>query len=117
MTKHILIYCLIHSHKGFPGGSVVKNHLPTQEAQGGDTGLIPGSGSFPGGGNVNPSNALAWKIPWTEEPRGLQSMGSQRVRHNSANEDTHIRTNICVAENIIPPFLSWFSNAIISEEK
>ena len=30
------------------------------------------------------SSALAWKIPWTEEPRGLQSMGSQRVRHNWA---------------------------------
>ena len=25
---------------------------------------------------------LAWEIPWTEEPGGLQSMGSQRVRHN-----------------------------------
>ena len=25
---------------------------------------------------------LAWKIPWTEEPDGLQSMGSQRVGHN-----------------------------------
>ena len=25
---------------------------------------------------------LAWRIPWTEEPGGLQSMGSQRVRHN-----------------------------------
>ena len=28
------------------------------------------------------SNILAWKISWTEEPGGLQSMGSQRVRHN-----------------------------------
>ena len=28
------------------------------------------------------SNILAWKIPWTEEPSRLQSMGSQRVRHN-----------------------------------
>ena len=28
------------------------------------------------------SNTLAWKIPWTEEPGGLQSMGSLRVRHN-----------------------------------
>ena len=28
------------------------------------------------------SNALAWKIPWMEEPGRLQSMGSQRVRHN-----------------------------------
>ena len=25
---------------------------------------------------------LAWKIPWTEEPGGLQSMGSKRVEHN-----------------------------------
>ena len=29
------------------------------------------------------SSTLAWKIPWTEEPGGLQSMGSQRVRHDS----------------------------------
>ena len=28
------------------------------------------------------SNILAWKIPWTEEPGGLQSMGLQRVGHN-----------------------------------
>ena len=28
------------------------------------------------------SSTLAWKIPWTEEPGGLQSMGSQRVGHN-----------------------------------
>ena len=28
------------------------------------------------------SSTLAWKIPWTEEPGGLQSMGSQKVRHD-----------------------------------
>ena len=28
------------------------------------------------------SNTLAWKIPWMEEPGGLQPMGSQRVRHD-----------------------------------
>ena len=28
------------------------------------------------------SNTLAWKIPWTEEPDRLQSMGSQRVGHD-----------------------------------
>ena len=28
------------------------------------------------------SNTLAWKIPWTEEPGRLQSMGSQRVEHD-----------------------------------
>ena len=28
------------------------------------------------------SSILAWRIPWTEDPSGLQSIGSQRVRHN-----------------------------------
>ena len=28
------------------------------------------------------SSILAWRIPWTEETRGVQSMGSQRVRHD-----------------------------------
>ena len=32
------------------------------------------------------SRILAWDIPWTEAPRGLQSMGSQRVRHDLATE-------------------------------
>ena len=41
-----------------------------------------GSGICPGEGNGNPSSILAWRIPWTEEPGGLQSMESQRVRHN-----------------------------------
>ena len=32
------------------------------------------------------SSILAWKIPWTEEPGGLQSMGSKIVRHNLATK-------------------------------
>ena len=32
------------------------------------------------------SSILAWKVPWTKEPGGLQSMGLQRVRHNLATE-------------------------------
>ena len=50
----------------------------------GDAGLIPGLGRSPGEGNGNPSNMLAWEIPWTKEPGGLQSMGSQRVGHELA---------------------------------
>ena len=38
------------------------------------------------------SSILAWRIPWTEEPGGLQSMGSQRVRHDWAT-DTHRHTH------------------------
>ena len=57
---------------------MVKN--PPAEA--GDAGLIPGSGRSAGGGN----GILAWKIPRTEEPGELQSMGSQTVRPNLANQ-------------------------------
>ena len=39
-----------------------------------DMGLIPGSGRSPGEGNGNHSNILAWRIPWTKEPGGLQSI-------------------------------------------
>ena len=48
----------------------------------GDSGLIPGLGRSPGGGSGNHSNILTWEISWTEEPGGLQSMGSQRVGHD-----------------------------------
>ena len=33
-------------------------------------------------GMATHSSVLAWRIPWSEEPGGLQSMGSQRVRHD-----------------------------------
>jgi len=35
------------------------------------------------------SSILAWKIPWTEEPGGLRSMGSQRVGRDLATEQQH----------------------------
>ena len=33
-------------------------------------------------GKATHSSILAWRIPWTEEPDGLQSMGPQRLRHD-----------------------------------
>ena len=36
-------------------------------------------------GTATHSNILAWRIPWTEEPGGLQSMGLQGVRHTDTN--------------------------------
>ena len=56
-------------------------------ASAGDTrasGSIPGWRRSPGGWNGTHSSIPAWKIPWTKEPGGLQSMGSQRVRHDWA---------------------------------
>ena len=61
------------SAEGFPGGLVVKN----PPANTGDLGPIPGSGK-----SLEEEMAtciLAWKILWTEEFGGLQSMGLQRV--------------------------------------
>ena len=61
---------------GFPGGSDGKASACSAE----DLGSIPGLGRSPGEGNGNPLQySLAWKIPWTEEPGRLQTMGSQRV--------------------------------------
>ena len=48
----------------------------------GDLGLIPGLGRSSGGGHGTPVSILVWRIPWTEEPGGLQSMGLQRVGHS-----------------------------------
>ena len=66
---------------GFPGGAVVKRVcLPMQEMQEMQVGSL---------GQEDPlkeemtthSSILAWNIPWTEEPGGLQSMRLQRVGH------------------------------------
>ena len=54
----------------------------------GDLGLIPALERSPGEGNNHPSSVLAWRIPWTEEPGGLQCTVSQRVGHDWA-PNTH----------------------------
>ena len=50
-----------------------------------DAGLIPGSARSPGGEKSTHCSTLAWRIPWTEDPGGLQSRGSQRGRHDSSD--------------------------------
>ena len=62
-------YQLSHQGRPFPGGSDGSVYLQC------------------GGGRrekemATHSSTLAWKIPWTEEPGGLQSVGLQRVGHN-----------------------------------
>ena len=59
-------YCRLMS---LPGGSDEKESACNV----GDPGLIPGVVRSPGERNVNSLSILAWKIPWTEEPGGLQS--------------------------------------------
>ena len=52
-------------------------------ANAGDTSSIPMSGRSPGEVNASHSSILAWEIPWTEEPDGLQSMGLQSQTHTA----------------------------------
>ena len=64
--------------QGFPGGA--SDNLP---ANAGDKRVRSLSGEDPLEKEMaTHSSILAWEIPWTEEPGGLQSIGSQRVGHN-----------------------------------
>ena len=69
--KYILEYW------GFPSGSDSTKFA----GNAGDRGAIPGLGRCPWEENGNPLHILVWRIPWTEKPGELQSMGSQRIGH------------------------------------
>ena len=72
----------IYPSLGFPGGSDSKESA----YDAGDLGSIPGLGRYPGGGPGNPLQYSGLENPpWPEEPGGLHSMGSQRVRHTEQN--------------------------------
>ena len=69
---------------GFPGGSGVKNPSAMQEMQ--ETQVQSLGQEDPlEEGMATRSGILAWRIPWTEQPGWLQSIGSHRVRHNWSN--------------------------------
>ena len=60
---------------------MVKNMPAVQETQ--ETGVQSLGQEDPlEQGKATHSSILVWRIPWTEEPEGLQSMGSQRVGHD-----------------------------------
>ena len=61
---------------GFPGGAAVKNRLPVQETQEMEVRSL-GWEDFLEEEMATRSSILAWRIPWTEEPGGPQSEGSQ----------------------------------------
>ena len=75
--------------KGFPGGASGKGS--TNEGDTRDEGSISGSGRSPGEGNDTPSSILAWKIPQTDGPGGLQPMGSQSQTQVSAHTQSEMR--------------------------
>ena len=88
---------------GFPSGSDSK----ASTCYAGDPGSTPGSGRSPGEGKAAHSIILAWRVPWTEEPGKLQSMGSQRVRHDWATyiQET-LPASILTFKILTPPYKS-----------
>ena len=68
--------------KGFPGGLIVKNLPEMQKMQEMPRVQSLDQEDLLEEGMATHSSILAWRIPWTEEPDGLQSMGSQRVGHD-----------------------------------
>ena len=71
-----LVY--LNVKRGFPGGSDGKESACSV----GDLGSFSGWEDPLEKGIATYSSILAWRIPWTEETGGIQSMGSQRVRHD-----------------------------------
>ena len=79
MHNHKIVFCLAMNTSDFPGGSNGKESA----CSAGDLGSIPGLGKNPlEKGLATRSSIIAWEIPRTEEPGGLQSVGSQRVRND-----------------------------------
>ena len=74
----------------FPASQValMLKNSPASAGQVRDLCCIPGSEDALEEGMATHISILAWKIPWTEEPGGLQSMGLPEVGHDGAN-DTH----------------------------
>ena len=71
-----LSVCLDLGLPGWPRGK----ESTYQAGDAGDMGSVPELGRSLEKEMATTSSILAWKIPWTGEPGGLQSMGSQRVR-------------------------------------
>ena len=71
----------------FPGGSDGKGSA----CNAGDLGSIPGSGKSPEKEMATHSSTLAWKIPWMEEPGGLQSTGP---KESNTTERLHFHFHV-----------------------
>ena len=98
----------IYMHNGFPDGSEVKNLPVMQKMQeirvqslGWEDPLEEDM--------VTNSSILAWRIPWTEESRGLQAIESQRVRRDWSN---WVHTDVCIAIHSEKHF--WVSRRLLT---
>ena len=101
----LLLSCPSSPFSGFPSGSAVKNLPAMQEtwirALGQEDPLEKKMETH--------CSILAWESPWTEEPAGLQSTGSQRVEHNLETEQVLLLTMTMTSAVLSPPCLCYLS--------
>ena len=90
---------------GFPGGSAI-NNPPANAGATGNVGSIPGPQRSTGGGTATHSSILAWKFSWTEEPGGLQSMGSQSIGYYWMTE------HVCTRVDNLPSYWLLFWSGV-----
>ena len=72
-----------------------------------DMGSFPALERSPEKGMAIHSSILAWRIPWTEEPGGPRSMGSQRVGHDLVTELTCMQVLVILSALTLWPILHW----------
>ena len=78
----------------------------------GDLHPILGSGRPSGGGMATHSSVLAWRIPWAEEPGGLQSMGLQRVTRTAE----YFASVACLSA-VYSPFVRAWMNMFLEQKE
>ena len=104
---------------GFPGGSVVKESV-CKAGDAGDSIRSMGWEDLLGASMATHSSILAWDIPRTEKPGGLQSIGLQRVGHGWADwactqgfnslKDTRKYIKILIQDNILKQYPKCMRN-------
>ena len=61
------------------------------------------------------ASVLAWEIPWTKEPGGLQSMGSQRVRHDLVTQQHYKKKKSVTLDTHMEQLVNIFSMSSIDK--
>ena len=82
--------------KNLPAKKKQKNKKKESACNAGNPDSIPGSGRSPGKGNGHPLQYLAWRIPWTEQPRG--------VAESDTNEQLMLSHSLSISTQALFPY-------------
>ena len=108
----LLKMLLFHFFMSFPGGSDSKESA----CNAGDPSSIPWLGKSPKKGLAIHSSILAWRTPWTGEPDGLQSMGSQKNQTGLTLSLFHLSPELWTSAKLCHLILSTSKTASFSQQ-